>query len=72
MQHRTLPRFILAMLLACAGQAPCAAATVWGGPEVRFLKLGSDPASVQDVLSATVSLTRGLTGHLFNPLGGDS
>ena len=70
---RTTTLVLITAIVACAGFMPRSeAATVWTGPEVGFLKLGSDPLSVQDVLSAEVSLTRGTSGFLFNPLGGDN
>jgi len=69
---RTTNLVLIAAIVVCAGFVPRSeAATVWTGPEVGFLKLGSDPVSVQDVLTAEVSLTRGASGFLFNPLGGD-
>ncbi|NNM01633.1 MAG: hypothetical protein HKO62_12845 [Gammaproteobacteria bacterium] len=57
-----------ALIYSCGA----AAAIVWDGPDVLFSKVGTQPDSVQDVLSAEVSLTRGNSGILFNPLGGDT
>ncbi|MEQ8234934.1 MAG: PQQ-dependent sugar dehydrogenase [Gammaproteobacteria bacterium] len=61
---------VFVALVLAGGQS--IAATVWSGPEVGFLKLGTDPLTVEDVLNADVSLTRGASGFLFNPRGGDT
>ena len=60
---------VLLLILA----APCAeAATVWDGPAVEFEKTGnSDPAlpENQDILTATVAITRGTSGGgIYNAL----
>ena len=59
--------FCLSLVLSASANAM----TVWNGPSVVFTKAGSQPTTVQDALTPTVSLTRAGTGLLFNPLGGE-
>ena len=66
-----MKRALLVCCLLIGGNIPAYAATVWTGPDVVFSKNGSDPTSVQDILSASVSLTRGAAAFLFNPLAGE-
>jgi hypothetical protein len=63
--------FVIACLFGIGPVSSAYAATVWTGPESTFFKTGAEPTTVQDVLTAGVSLTRGASQFLFNPLGGD-
>ncbi len=68
---RNVIQLMLLSLAVFGLPAIAGAATVWDGPDVLFSKDSSQPTTVQDVLTPDVSLTRGTSGILFNPLGGD-